>query len=125
MLETIYDFLPYCFGLNRNKYARNLSFFYLDMLRLPDKFPEADEYLRNGGFSGSLTGKCHSNIPMDQIIETTINRFSKSIGGIVGKTEDAAFCEKWGRLNPYLCALKDHMDKKIGKERKSKRQTKC
>ena len=117
MLETMYDFLPYCFDLNRNKYARNLSFFYLDMLQLPDKCPEADEYLRHGGFSGSLSGKCHSNIPMDQMIETTINRFSKSIGGIVGKTDDAGACEKWGRLNPYLCALKDHMDKKIGKQR--------
>ena len=117
MLETMYDFLPYCFDLNRNKYARNLTFFYLDMLQLPDKCPEADEYLRHGGFSGSLSGKCHSNIPMNQMIETTINRFSKSIGGIVGKTDDAGACEKWGRLNPYLCALKDHMDKKIGKQR--------
>ena len=50
MLETIYDFLPYCFALNR--YARNLSYFYLNMLQLPETFPQAAEYLRHGEFSG-------------------------------------------------------------------------
>ena len=117
LLETIFDFLPYCFGLNRNKYARNLSYFYLHMLQLPEKFPEAYAYLRQGGFSGSLSGKSHSNIPMDQMIECTINRFSKSVGGIVGKTEDEGACEKWTRLSPYLCVFKEHLDKKMGRQR--------
>ena len=119
LLETMFDFLPYCFGLNRNKYARNLSYFYLDMLKLPEIFPEAYAYLQQGGFSGSLSGKSHSNIPMDQMIECTINRFSKSVGGIVGRTEDKAACEKWGRLSPYLCALKEHLDKKMGNQREA------
>ena len=87
-LETIYQFLPYCFSLNRNKYARNLSYHYLDMIDLEKQNLEAYSYLKNGGFTGSTTGLSHSNIPMDQIIESTINRFSKSTGGIRGKTEN-------------------------------------
>ena len=54
---------------------------------------------------------------MDQLIETTINRFSKSTGGIAGKTEDLGACEKWTRLNHYLRVLKEYMDGKIGKLR--------
>ena len=32
----------------------------------------------------------HSNIPCDQMIESTINRSAKSTGGIIGKTKDAS-----------------------------------
>ena len=87
------------------------------MIHLKRRNPAAAAYLENGGFSGSLTGNSHSNIPMDQIMETTINRFSKSTGGVVGKTEDPGACEKWARINHYLCALKEHMHKKVGKNR--------
>ena len=54
---------------------------------------------------------------MDQVIETTINRYSKTTGGLKGKTEDPDACEKWGRLSHYMCALKEHLDYKIGKKR--------
>ena len=80
-LETIFEFLPYCFALNRHNYARNLSFYYIDMIALKRRLPKAYQYLEEGGFTGSLSGSPHSNISMDQVIETTINRFSKSAGG--------------------------------------------
>ena len=35
-----------------------------------------------------LSGNAHIQIPMDQIIETTINRFSKETGGLSGITEN-------------------------------------
>ena len=116
-LECVYKFLPYCFSLNRKNYARNLSYYYMNMLDLKRRNKEAYQYLENGGFTGSLTGSSHSNIPCDQVIETTINRYSKSTGGITGKTEDKDASERWVRLNPYMCALKEHMDSKIKKKR--------
>ena len=33
-LEVLFEFLPYCFRLNRHNYARNLSFYYVHMLAL-------------------------------------------------------------------------------------------
>ena len=33
-LEAIHTFLPWCFALNRHNYARNLSYFYVDMLNI-------------------------------------------------------------------------------------------
>ena len=112
-LESVYKFLPYCFSLNRKNYSRNLTYQYLDMLDLKRRNSDAYTYLENGGFTGSLSGEVHTNIPCDQIIETTINRFSKSTGGLMGKTEDKDASEKWCRLNPYMTAIKEHMDSKV------------
>ena len=44
------------------------------MTSLKEENIAAHEYLENGGFSGSLSGKPHSRIPFDQVIEMTINR---------------------------------------------------
>ena len=70
----MFEFLPFCFWLNRHNYARNLSFYYAQMIALPFTNAQAHEYLKNGGFSGSLTRTSHTNIPYHQIIETIINR---------------------------------------------------
>ena len=86
-LQTLRNFLPWCFVLNRINYARNLSYHLIDMCNLRENIPEAYEYLNEGGFTASITGNLHSQIPMDQIIEMTINRFSKETGGLSGITE--------------------------------------
>ena len=117
-LEAIYMFLPYCFSLNRQNYSRNLSYYYADMIDLKMRNPTAYKYLENGRFCGSLSGNNFSNIPMDQVIEMTINRFSKTVGGLSGKTENIAASNKWTRLNHYMGALKEHMDETIGKRKK-------
>ena len=77
--QVIRKFLPWCFPLNRHNYARNLSYHYVDMCNLNKEFPEAYEYLKEGGFTASLSGSVHSQIPMDQIIETTIIAFLKKL----------------------------------------------
>ena len=59
---------------------------------------ERNEHLKD------RVGNLHSNIPLDQIIKTKINRFFKSVGGLVGKTVDKDEIDKWTRLNAYLCS---------------------
>ena len=60
-----------------------------------------------------------SKIPCDQIIEATINRSSKSTGGLSGKTENVGASEKWLRIN-HLMALREHLDPAIRKRTSSK-----
>ena len=96
-LEVIFAFLPFCFRLNRRNYARNLSYYYAQMIALPFANTQAHEYLKNGGFSGSLTGTPHTKIPYDQITETTINRQCKDLGGIGRNTENLGATERWAR----------------------------
>ena len=47
---------------------------------------EAFQYLYDGGFNDSLSGRSHWMTPIDQIIEMTINQSCKEIGGLSGKT---------------------------------------
>ena len=96
--------------LNRNKYARDLNYHYIHMLNLEKSSPEAYNYLKNGGFCGLLSGNKHTSIPMDQIIECTINRSSKDTGEISGVTENVGVCERWMRSNNIFAALKEHLN---------------
>ena len=64
------------------------------MRNLKKNNPEAYSYLESGGFTASLTGNLHSHIPMDQIIEMTINRFSKETGGLTSITENPRASER-------------------------------
>ena len=69
------------------------------------KKPCAYEYLKEGGFTASLSGNVHSQMPMNQIIEKTINRFSKETGGLSGITENKGTSERWVRINSFIAAL--------------------
>ncbi len=66
-LESIDTVLPWCFGLNRNTYATNTSYFYMVMRDLKTRNPSAYQYLHDG----LLSGEKHTKILMDQIIEIT------------------------------------------------------
>ena len=50
---------------------------------------------------------------MYQVMETTINCFSKSVSGLSGKTEDIGASDIWALLNYYLCSLKELTNCKI------------
>ena len=93
-LVAIRQFLPYCFNHNCHNYAHNLSYFYCHMHKLEKDKEKAYIFMLKGGFSGSLMGKPHSRIPMDQIIETTVNRWPKEVGGICGKTDNNGATER-------------------------------
>ena len=56
---------------------------------------------------------------MDQIIETTINRFSKETGGLSEITANQGASERWVRINPYIAALREHLNVKLNKNKKT------
>ena len=56
---------------------------------------------------------------MDQIIETTINRFSKETGGLSEITANKGASERWVRINPYIAALREHLNVKLNKNKKT------
>ena len=119
-LEIIFQFLPYCFSLNRHNYARNLTYYYVHMLSLKEDLVSAWDYLNEGGFTGSITGIPHSRLPFDHIIETTLNKECKGIGGIGGNTENLGATERWVRVNHFMAAMREKMDQKIRKKTKRK-----
>ena len=104
-LEVTFDFLPYCFRLNRQNYARNLSYYYVPMRALEEENIASHKYLEEGGFSCSRTGKPHSRIHFDQVIEMTINRLCKYVGRLSGNTQNPGSTERWTKIHgSYYCA---------------------
>ena len=62
-----------------------MSYYYEDMRDLKNRNPDAYQFFCDGGFTGSIPGERYAK-PMDQIIEMTLNRFSKETGGLSGNT---------------------------------------
>ena len=118
-LQAIRTFLRWCFALNRHNYARNLIYHYVDMYNLNIEFPDVYEYLKEGAFTALLSGSVHSQITIDQIIETTINRFSKETGGLSGITDNKDASERWVRTNPFIAAHHEHLNVKLNKNKKT------
>eukprot|EP00794_Sanderia_malayensis_P002186 gene2186-2488_t len=56
---------------------------------------------------------------MDQVIEMTINRFSKETGGLSEQTENNGASGRWMQINHYIAALKQHLEAKVRKSRNS------
>ena len=64
------------------------------MLSLKEDLVSACDYLKEGGFTGSITDNPHSRLPFDHIIETTLNKECKGIDGIGGNTENLGATER-------------------------------
>ena len=90
----LFEFHPYCcclnrhnYALNRHNYAHNLSCHYVHTRALKEENAAGFTYLEEGGFSGSVTGISHSRIPFDQLMEITISKSCKDVGGLPQNTE--------------------------------------
>ena len=106
-------FLLWCFALNRHNYGRNLFYFHVDILNIEKNAPQAHQYLASGGFAGSFSGQKFTMIPMDQMIEMTINKSSKVVGGLSGIFDNKGGSERWMWINHFLAVLKQHLDLQI------------
>ncbi len=109
-LQCIKQFLPYCFTHNRHNYARNLSYCYVHMKTLKEDHLDLYNEILLHGFTVSLTGEPFTKIPCDQVIEMTVNRASKSTGGLSGKTENVGASERRMKINHLLAAMRDKLD---------------
>ena len=88
------------------------------MLSLKKENLEAFVYLQKSGFCGSLSGRAHTMIPINQMIEMTINRSSKETGGLSGKSENVGATERRGRIHHHMVAMRERLNKKIKKNTK-------
>ena len=86
-LEAIYMFLSYCFFLNRQNYAKKFKLLLYRHARTEIKQSTSIHIFGRGWVLRITVRFYFSNICMDQVIESTINHFSKSVGGLTGKTE--------------------------------------
>ena len=95
-LECIREMLPWYFAYDHVNYARYLPVYLMHMIQLPETHPEAQMMLENGDF-GVQRNSEHgfSQLPVDQTIEQTLNRSTKTNGGIVGFSLKKNAVQRW------------------------------
>ena len=94
-LRCIQKMLPWFFAYDRMNYSRYLSLYLCEMQALPKTHPEVHEQFLAGEFSVQRGENSFSQIPVDQTIEQTINRDSKTQGGIIGFSQKAGAVQRW------------------------------
>ena len=72
-----------------------MTYYWLQMTQLPQTHPEADLFLRSGGFSVQRSNNSFAMVPSDQAIEQSMNRATKTTGGIVGFSRHPGTVQRW------------------------------
>ena len=73
----------------------------MTLLTLEINNKKAFNYIQEGGFTSLLTGVAQTKILMNLLIETTINRWLKEVGGLSGKIKKGA-SEMWVSITIYV-----------------------
>lgn len=94
-LDSMIAMLPVMFAFDRINYARWLPVYIYDMLNLPDTALPVYEQFKDGAFSVNRTGKSFAGVSTDQVLEQTLNKDSKTAGGLIGISSDEEARTKW------------------------------
>ena len=95
-IQCLQEMLPWITAYDRTNYSRYLPVYILDMLCLSSTHPDAHDQLMSGEFAVQLSSNsAFSRIPHDQTIEVTINKDTKTSGGLIGKTLHHDTVNKW------------------------------
>ena len=82
-LGCIKDILPWFFAYDHTNYSRYLPVYLTHMISLKETHLEAYDQLSNGEFGVQRTDRhAFPQVPVDQTIEQTLNRNTKTKGGI-------------------------------------------
>lgn len=94
-LEATTEMIPHFCSMDRVNYARWLPVYIMDMRQLPEKAPEVYNEFMNGNHAVSRSSQSFNQVWTDMALEQSVNRDSKSIGGIIGITQRSGALEKW------------------------------
>ena len=114
-LDCIRRILPWCFAYDRIKYARYLT----QMECLSTANPAAHAALSAGEFCVQRTNSNFAQVAVDYAIEQTMNRDTKSKGGIIGFSTEPAAVHRWVVTAHERAAITSACRKLANEEEKS------
>ncbi|KAG1650788.1 hypothetical protein GQR58_027743 [Nymphon striatum] len=95
-LECVKKVVPWAFAYDRHNYARYLQPYLSDMLNLPTTHPEIHDYFSRGHFAVQLSrNNPFGKIDADKTIENTINKDTKTPGGINRFSLNDSAVQRW------------------------------
>jgi len=118
-IECIREIIPYTFAYDNLNYARYLSAMLGDMLSLPTDFPEIYEEFVRGNFAAQLSYNKFSRSETDKVIEMTLNKDTKTPGGVTGFSTNDNAVKQWELNAAYRASLRkcfhEHLHYKLQK----------
>ena len=94
-IDSLSDMLPYFFAYDRINYARWGSVYFADMKSLPWSAKEVHEEFLSGNHPVKRSGGSFNQVWTDLALEQSINRDSKTKGGIIGFTQQRDAVNRW------------------------------
>ena len=95
-VSSVREMLPWFHAYDRTNYARYASYYWADMATLEERHPDAYRQLCEGNFAVQRSNSIgFSQTPVDQTIEQTFNRDTKTKGGIIGFSLKKGAVERW------------------------------
>lgn len=94
-LSATASMVAHFFSMDRVNYARWLPVYISDMHSLQDNHPEVHREFSSGNFGVSRAKQPFAQVWTDMALEQSINRDSKSKGGIVGISTKENAVERW------------------------------
>ena len=96
ILECVMDIARYAFAYDNYNYARYLTPWLSDIINLETSHPDVYHKFKRGNFSVHLSetnpfGRCEP----DKVIETTINKDTKTAGGLTGFSTKTNAVDRW------------------------------
>ena len=114
-LVCIREMISWVHAYDRINYARYPPLYWAQMKALPTSHPEANTYLQNGGFAIQRShASPFSLIPIDQTIEQTVNRDTKTKGGTVGFSLNRGAVQRWMLTAYERAAVTQNLKKMMG-----------
>ena len=93
---SVREMLPWMFSYDKTNYARYLTLYRCEMTVLPESHPQAFRALQQGQFVVQRShGGTFSQVPVDQTIEQTLNRDTKTKDGIIGISLNRGAVQRW------------------------------
>ena len=94
-LKTLANMLPWFFAYNHVNYARYLPLYLSEMQTLPTTHPSVAESISEHFAVQQQENHGFAQTAMDQVIEQTCNRDTKTKGGLIGFTQNPAAVQRW------------------------------
>ena len=84
-IELIHGFLPWAFACDRQNYARYLTLHLMEMVNVEENHRCIYDDFMEGNFSVQMPdNNTFGRLEADKLIETTINKDTKTLGGTTG-----------------------------------------
>ncbi|XP_066917320.1 uncharacterized protein [Clytia hemisphaerica] len=120
-LVSLRQALPWFFAYDRPNYSRYLTAHYQELTHLKEDFPDIYDEFQSGNFSVQLSSdNPFGRMEADKVIETTINKDTKTPGGTTGFSTNHGAVQRWVLTAAYRAEVRKHMQEFLSMSRNSK-----